>query len=157
MTSRPSEPAAPLARLLATAFRQIIDQLHETLDERGWAGVRPVHGFVLLATRDEPVALRAIADLLGFTKQAASQLIDAMERDGLVLRQAHPDDARAKLVSITPRGAQLLGEVEEIYAEIEADWGRRIGERRVAALRSALDDGISSIFGDEPPPIRPVW
>jgi DNA-binding MarR family transcriptional regulator len=147
----------PLARLLAMAFRQIIDQLHETLAERGWSDVRPVYGFVLLAARDGPIAPRSIIDLLGFTKQAASQLIDAMESDGYLRRDRDPTDARAQIVSITPKGSALLADVERIYADIEAEWARHIGDRRMASMRSALTDGLTAFFGDELPPVRPTW
>jgi DNA-binding MarR family transcriptional regulator len=139
------------------AFRQIIDQLHETLAERGWNDVRPVYGFVLLAARDGPITPRSLIDLLGFTKQAVSQLIDSMEGDGYLRRDRDPNDARATLISITPKGTKLLAEVERIYAEIEAQWGRHIGDRRVASMRSALSDGLTAFFGDQPPPVRPTW
>jgi DNA-binding MarR family transcriptional regulator len=139
------------------AFRQIIDQLHETLAERGWNDVRPVYGFVLLAARDGPITPRSLIDLLGFTKQAVSQLIDSMEGDGYLRRDRDPTDARATLISITPKGTKLLAEVERIYAEIEAQWGRHIGDRRVASMRSALSDGLTAFFGDQPPPVRPTW
>lgn len=139
------------------AFRQIIDQLHERLAASGWDDVRPSYGFVLLAASDAPLAPRSIADLLGFTKQAASQLIDAMERDGYVRRERHPDDARAQLVSITAKGSALLAEVERIYAEIEAEWAEHVGERRVATMRNALSDGLDAFYGDDLPPIRPTW
>lgn len=139
------------------AFRQIIDQLHERLAVSGWADVRPSYGFVLLAASETPIAPRAISELLGFTKQAASQLIDAMERDGYVRRAPHPDDARAQLVSITPKGTRLLAEVERIYAEIEQEWADHVGERRLATVRAALGDGLHAFYGDDLPPIRPSW
>lgn len=139
------------------AFRQIVDQLHETLGDRGWGDVRPVYGFVLLAARDAPVTPRQVVELLGFTKQAASQLIDAMEADGFLRKDRDPNDARARLASITPKGVALLTEVEQIYAEIEREWGDHIGQRRVTAMRSALVDGLSAIYGDEQPPVRPTW
>ena len=75
------------------AFRQIIDQLHATLAERGWTDMRPAYGFVLLAARDRPLTPRAIVELVGFTKQAASQLIDAMQRSGYVSKERDPRDA----------------------------------------------------------------
>jgi DNA-binding MarR family transcriptional regulator len=80
-----------------------------------------------------------------------------MEGDGYVQRDRDPTDARAKIVSITPKGAALLAEVERIYAEIEGDWGRHIGGRRVASMRSALTDGLTAFFGDQSPPVRPTW
>lgn len=150
-------PPQPLARLFAMASRQIIDSLHEALAQRGWDDIRPAYGFVLLEASAGPMPLRAVAALLGVTKQAASQLVDAMEADGYVRRTRDPGDARARLVSITPKGRSLLAEVEQIYADIEREWGRHIGDERVEAVRAALSDGLTALYGADRPPVRPSW
>lgn len=41
---------------------------------------------------------------LGITVGAASKLVDRLERDGLVVRSAHPHDRRSSLVTLTPAG-----------------------------------------------------
>src|SRR5262249_47557798 len=113
-----SAPASiPLARLLAMAYRQLIDDLHDRLAAAGHADVRPAFGYVLLAVRDEPAMGANIAALLGVTKQAASKLIDEMERGGYVRRLAHRNDGRAKAIAITARGKAFLALVESIYEE----------------------------------------
>ena len=52
--------STPLARLLAMAYRQLVDDLHRRLAARGWSDVRPAFGFLLLALRDGPVSLREL-------------------------------------------------------------------------------------------------
>src|SRR5207302_752176 len=94
----------PLARLFAMAYRHLIEGLHARLAEHGYHDVRPSFGYVLLAARETPIPGRELAELLGVTKQAASQLVDAMELGGYVQRRDDPDDARAKLIKLTPRG-----------------------------------------------------
>ena len=79
--------------------------------------------------------MRDLADLLGVTKQAASQLVDAMELGGYVHRRDDPDDARAKLVALTPRGRTFLGTVETIYRGLEDQWAAVNGRRRLEAVR----------------------
>ena len=56
------EPASsvPLARLLAMAYRQLIDRLHERLAAEGYTDVRPTFGYVLLAVRDGPTTTETI-------------------------------------------------------------------------------------------------
>lgn len=148
--------AMPLARLLAMAFGHMIARLHERLAEEGWTDVRRSYGFVLLAVRDRPLSARAVVELLGVTKQAASQLLDAMEQDDFLRREPDPDDARAKTIVITKKGRRLLTDVEAIYAELEAEWASHIGVARVDGLRGALADVLGHAFGDTPPPIRPT-
>ncbi|HEY3143484.1 MAG TPA: MarR family transcriptional regulator [Acidimicrobiales bacterium] len=152
-----AEAAVPLARLFAMAFRHLIDELHERLDERGWPDHRPAFGFVLLAAREQPLTGRAIGDLLGMTKQAASKLVESMEDAGYVRRRPDPSDARVKVVALTPRGHRLLDVVEEVYAELETDWSQVIGVERLEAMRSDLLDVLRARHGGDLPAVRPTW
>lgn len=152
------EPASPLplARLLAMAYRQMIDRLHERLAGEGYTDVRPAFGYVLLAVREAPTTGADIALLLGVTKQAASKLIDAMEQGGYVRRQTHDDDARAKEIAITARGRRFLVTVESIYRDLEAEWAQVTSKKRVEALRDDLRTIVESAHDGQLPTIRPT-
>jgi DNA-binding MarR family transcriptional regulator len=145
-----------MARLLAMAYRHLIDGLHERLAALGYRDVRPAFGYVLLAARDAPVPARELAVLLGVTKQAASQLVDAMERGGYVQRQDDPDDARAKRIALTPRGRAFLGAVEKIYAALEDEWAAVIGSRRLEVMRQDLTAVLEAAHGGALPAVRPT-
>jgi DNA-binding MarR family transcriptional regulator len=151
-----SEAPVPLARLFAMAYRMLVDDLHEQLAARGWAGVRPAFGFVLLALRAGPVALRDLPGVLGTSKQAVSKLVDAMVAAGYVERGADPEDARAKRVQLSARGRQLLATVEEVYADLEREWVAVLGEERLARLREDLTAVLSTLAGGRLPPVRTV-
>jgi DNA-binding MarR family transcriptional regulator len=151
-----SEPPVPLARLFAVGYRMLVDGLHEELPRRGWSDVRPAFGFVLLALRDSPVALRDLPGVLGTSKQAVSKLVEAMVAVGYVARDTDPDDARAKRVRLSDRGRRLLAAVEEVYADLERDWVAVLGEERLAGLRSDLTAVLSAAAGGRLPPVRTV-
>lgn len=146
----------PLARLFAIAYRQLIDSLHERLRSRGWTDVRPAFGFVLLAARDGPTTSTELAALMGTTKQAASKLVDTMEAAGYLRRGTGAEDGRRRPVHLTPRGEQLLSTVEEIYAELEAQWADVIGASSVERLRRDLVRAVSIDHGGQLPAIRPT-
>lgn len=146
----------PLARLLALAYRSMIDDLHTRLAARAWENIRPAYGFVLLAVRDEPLTPTALATQLDVTKQAASKLADAMVTDGLLTRVVDKTDSRRKLLALTPRGVELLAAVESIYAELEAEWAESIGPAEVDAMRTNLADVLHHRFGEILPAIRPT-
>ena len=99
-----TEAPVPLARLFAMAFRDLIDDLHARLSDRGWHDLRPAFGFALVAARDGPTDATALAGLLGVTKQAASKLVDSLVAAGLVERSVGAADARRRPVAITDRG-----------------------------------------------------
>src|SRR3954470_8481047 len=96
----------PLARLLAMAYRELIDGLHSRLPSAGFRDVRPSYGFVLLAVRDRPATVVELAGLLGVTKQAASKLVAAMAGAKYVQRTTDANDARAKNIALAPRGVK---------------------------------------------------
>lgn len=145
-----------MARLLAMAFSQLIDALHERLRTEGWDDVRRPYGFVLLAARNDAIAARTVAELLGVTKQATAKLLDAMERDGYIARDSSPQDARSKLVSLTARGRELLAAVETIYDDLEHEWADTLGPRRLEELRADLTAAVAR-DGGALPPVRPTW
>ena len=51
-----------------------------------------------------------IGDDLGTTSAAASQMLERLVRQGLIVRAEDPDDRRAKLITVTDLGLQVLQE-----------------------------------------------
>jgi DNA-binding MarR family transcriptional regulator len=76
-----------------------------------------------------PMTQRALATRLGVTPRNVTGLLDALQADGLVAREAHPVDRRAVLVSLTGEGrsvtAALRGGRDELaaalFSEMPAD------------------------------------
>lgn len=56
------------------------------------------------------------------TKQTAGALVDQLERAGYVVRQPDPSDARARLVTLSDRGAELCRMAAEEVAQLEDQW-----------------------------------
>ena len=155
MKQRPAS-AMPLARLLALAYRQIIDDLHVRLASQGYDDVRPAFGYVLLALREQPTTATDIALLLGVTKQAASKLVDEMEQGGYIERETHSEDARAKKIGLTARGRRFLAVVESIYEDLEEEWARVTSRKRVEAMRNDLQRVVEAAHGGRLPAVRPT-
>ena len=123
--------STPLARLLAMAYRQLVDDLHRSLAARGVERrATRRSGSCCSPLREGPVSLRELVATLGTSKQAVSKLADAMAAAGLVERAADPRDARAKDLRLTARGRALLADVEEIYGELEAGGPQPSGRTR---------------------------
>jgi DNA-binding MarR family transcriptional regulator len=148
--------AVPLARLFAMAYRLLVDELHTQLADRGWTGVRPAFGFVLLALRDGPASQRELPEVLGTTKQAVSKLVDAMVAAAFLERVADPGDARAKRVQLSARGRALLSDVEVIWADLESGWAQTLGHARLDDLRADLQTVLRAAHGGSLPAVRTV-
>ncbi|MGD9702137.1 MAG: MarR family winged helix-turn-helix transcriptional regulator [Acidimicrobiia bacterium] len=146
----------PIARLLAMAYRTLIDTLHARLRAEDWTDVRRAYGFVLLATRSEPTTVTDLAELLGVTKQAASKLVESMVDSGYLLRTTDPDDARIKRIALAERGRRLLQAVERIYTDLEGEWAAVIGVRSVEQIRRSLTAVLLATHDGELPVVRPT-
>ena len=75
-----------------------------------------------------PMPTSALARSTGVSAAVATGIVDRLEAQALVCRQAHPTDRRVTLVALTAGGEQL---VEEI---------RTAGVRRLTALLKVLSD-----------------
>ena len=143
-------------RLLAMALRASIDDLHDELHNRGY-DLRPAQGFALVAVGTEGTTASRLADVLGITKQGTAKLVDGLVEQGYLVREAHGDDGRARLLVLTERGTALLRESVRIQRRIEAEWTATVGGDDMRALRRALETALARRYPDGPPPIRPTW
>jgi DNA-binding MarR family transcriptional regulator len=150
-------PPVPIARLLAAATRMTIESLHGELAGLGHGDLRPAHGYALNAVGEQGTTTARLAADLGMTKQGAAKLVATLVRDGYLARSEHAGDARARLLTLTPRGRELLASAERIQRELEARWAHAAGPEDVAALRRALEVVVDERFGAGPPPLRPIW
>lgn len=129
----------PFIRLLDTALDQFVDDLAARVADTEFSDIRVTHGCVFGNIDPEGSRLTELAERARMTKQSVGEVTTDLEQRGYVERVPDPADGRAKIIRLTERGheAQTLG--FELIAEIEREWGERIGEERVAALRDALE------------------
>lgn len=144
-----SEALALAAALLAAAG-ELTQRINDGVVARGFDG-RPAYGFAFTRLAPGGATVTELAAHLGFTKQAASQLVDELVRKGYVERRAHPEDARARLVVLTGRGRACARAAEEAAAEAVGAWADVLGEGGVRELC----DRLARIAPDGP--IRPSW
>ncbi len=79
-----------------------------------------------------------IAGSLDVTNAAASQLLDRLVQQGLILRREDPDDRRLKQIELTEKGEQLVEESmrarHQLVMEISASLTPAEKEQVIAAL-----------------------
>lgn len=136
-----------LPLLLVAAFRTIVDAVHVELADRGHAGARPLHGFALQAVGPDGTTVTELGRRLGVSKQAAAKTAAGLERLGYLVRETHPDDARAVRLRRTARGNELLALSAEAFARLRAAWTADLGAERVRALEDDLERMIGAAGG----------
>lgn len=139
-----------LATLLLSAAAALVDGIHAAVTAAGFDDLRPAHGFAFVRISRGDATVGDVAEHLGVTKQAASQLVEELARKGYVTRHPHPGDARARLLSLTPRGWACTRAADQAMAALMREWTQVLGPKRVAALRADLDRVVT------PGPLRPA-
>ena len=79
-----------------------------------------------------------LAEATQLSKQTLGSILDQLERAGYVERVPDPSDGRARLVTITPKGRELVELSLPVVREIEHSWTKHLGQARTRQLREAL-------------------
>jgi len=127
-----------LTALLLGAASTLVEKIHAGIVRRGFDDLRPTHGFVFALLAPHGATGTEIAEHLGVTKQAASQLVEELVAKGYVERRPHPSDARARLVVLTPRGWACTRAADEAAADAVGAWIDVLGQERITALVADL-------------------
>lgn len=105
-----------------------------------------------LAQAEEHVTQSMVANLADMDLMTASQLAVLLEKKGLILRTTHPQDSRAKSVSLSDEGQLRLSKSLPTVEAIDTEFFRALGSGqkdfvRMLHVLSAVTDG--GILGGE--------
>ncbi|WP_142505684.1 MarR family winged helix-turn-helix transcriptional regulator [Melghirimyces algeriensis] len=82
---------------------QRLERNPRTFGEAGTLTPSEIHAVDAIG-EDGNVLMSQLAERLGVTKGAITQVIRRLEKKGIVFRGEHPEDSRAVLISLTDRG-----------------------------------------------------
>lgn len=134
-----------LAALLDVAAQGMLGEFRRELEQAGYAEIRPTHGCVFRFLRaSEGMRLTELATFAGMTKQSVGEIVDDLVALGYVERVPDPADRRAKLICLTPKGAQASKVGYDLFAKIEESWAERYGDERIAELRTLLEEIVTA-------------
>jgi DNA-binding MarR family transcriptional regulator len=105
----------------AAVWRAMLALVHERHDRRKEVCEALDLSFVrvkaLRRLAGEPMTMRELAGRLQTDAPYTTLVVDDLERRGLVLREPHPSDRRAKLVTATELGRREAARAEEILTQ----------------------------------------
>jgi DNA-binding MarR family transcriptional regulator len=152
--STPSDRAQPerlhIGQLLVHLTRLFQTELFARLQEAGLQDARVPHTHVTAYIKAEGSRLTDLAAQARMTRPAMAELVDDLERLGIVERRPDPSDGRAKLVCLTDAGWDAMRTARRVIAELEADYARLIGAKRFEQTcegMQALLDALSADSG----------
>jgi len=88
--------------------------------------------------REEGITQQLLADRLLVTKGNVCGLMDRMVEQGLVERRADPDDRRAYMLHLTPKGKALIQEALPAQSRVIAEQVGRLAPEKQKALLDLL-------------------
>jgi DNA-binding MarR family transcriptional regulator len=81
------------------------------------------------------LTLRGLAEVIGTDPPATTVIVNDLEARGLVVREAHAEDKRAKVVSLTAEGRKMVRAA------------RAVTEKAPAALEGLSDRDVATLLG----------
>lgn len=130
---------------------QLTDAIQDGVTSRGFTDVRPAHGFAFVRISAGDATTADVAEYLGITKQAASQLVEQLVTRGYLTRVPDPSDGRARLLLLTDRGQACTAAARDAATDAIDSWRARLGARDITTLDRTLTALLT------PGPLRPTW
>lgn len=139
----------PSSRLAATEDVRLAGVLLSLLPRIGRLAAQVAHEHgaislerarILWQLTESPRRSGELAHRCGLTPASVSELVDLLERDGLVRRSEDSTDRRVVVVEITARGRREIERVGELMRAPVAKVIAGLSSERRARLAAALDD-----------------
>ena len=144
MSKGPRKPGRHLASAstLVSSFLETADAVEARLE----AAVAPM-GLSLaklgllhhLAEAKEPLPLSELAQHQNCVRSNITQLVDRLEKEGLVRRRPDPQDRRSVRAALTPAGEQAYQKAKRALAEEQRAIVQSLSSGDAASLRGVLD------------------
>jgi DNA-binding MarR family transcriptional regulator len=126
--------------LIVRAAKALVERARaDHAHDHGQSTLTVVHGLAAsyLADHDD-VTAGELARHLRITKQSTSEVVAQLEQAGLVRREPHPHDGRARILRLTDEGEAKLADGRARFAAIEGEWAALVGRDQLNVVRDAL-------------------
>ena len=125
-------------RLLYECYALYNEALLKSLQPSEFSGVRNTHLNLLRHLDAEGTRMSDLASRAHLTKAAITSLVRACKDLDLVTVGQSTGDARARVVSFSPRGLDLMRQIQKILLTIERRLATRLDGDAYSQLRAAL-------------------
>ena len=92
-----------------------------------------------------PRSIQALAADMAMDRTTLGRNIRPLERDGLLTAIPDPADRRARLLALTPAGADLVARALPAWQAAQDAYEAQVGPEAAAALRASLADVVAAL------------
>ena len=129
----------PVGALLRRPAVMVRHEVMADLREAGFDDVLPAHLGVFQHPGPDGQRPGVLAMRTRASKQAMNHLLHQLETWGYIVREAHPDDRRTRVVRLTERGWAAQSVIQQTMARLEREWYQALGEDMYGGLARALE------------------
>jgi DNA-binding MarR family transcriptional regulator len=124
-----------------------ITQLYEA--EMAPGGLKVTQLPILVALRSEgDLSVTRLAGALSLDRTTLTRNVSVLEQRGLIRTEENEDDARVRMVSLTPEGADVLAGALACWEDVQNVVEERFGGERLRALYDELAALSDAVNGD---------
>ncbi|MFI6091739.1 MarR family winged helix-turn-helix transcriptional regulator [Streptomyces sp. NPDC051218] len=109
--------------------------------------------------KEGPMGVKALAASMGIDSSTVTRQVAPLVDTGLVKRTSHPEDGRAVVLQLSPRGEARLNEVRssrrDLMAELTGDWSPEERES-FCTLLTRFNSALSARQTSQPAPDAPA-
>ena len=128
-----------VARGLLTATRAHAAAVVARLAQRGYVDFPFASASLLWLLDEGGTRSTTLAQRAGVSKQAMSQQVKQMEREGYLEQVPDLSDTRAKVVRMTPRGKSVKAACAEVREELNHAIANLVGKEKAREMEAHLD------------------
>lgn len=129
----------PLGKTVGSMMNKMVRVLRRSFADSGID--ISIDQFALLhaiSVNKEEVVQQDMAEILGKDKSAILRLIDGLESKNLVVRTSDLQDRRKNVLSVTPSGVELIGQVTKIVSDINKEFRKGISPEEFETFLSVV-------------------
>lgn len=140
MSSKPSDSGPHVGAMMRFAWQWVWKQIFSGIVAAGYDDVNPAHVALFRYPGLDQQRPSELAEQLQIAKQSVNDLLGHLEHHGYLTREPDPNDGRARIVRLTPKGRRLQKTVHVRAQAAEQHIADTLGARRFTQLQRALEE-----------------
>jgi DNA-binding MarR family transcriptional regulator len=124
--------------------------LARKMKEHGLEEPNPGQGRILFALwQGDGVPITILAERTALEKSTLTRMLDRMEADGMVRREAAPGDRRSVRVVLQPRVRGMLDDFAAVSEEMGAVFYRGVSAEEIRAFEATLEKIYANLVAED--------
>lgn len=135
-------PISKQLRMLNNKFREVADR---NLQKYNLTAAQLDVLIYLKCSKEEEIHQRQIENWFQLKNPTVTGLLNRLEEKGFIVRRTKPSDRRYRVIELTPKGEQLLGEMWEEARSMENRIYDSLSEEEQKVLEALLDRILNNL------------